>query len=436
MTTTVVRPRTLERLPLPAAERHQLTSHDLLGLQVMSRRWRRRAQDTRRGPLVLDPHRGFIRSHDRLVHAVRLPRPFVLHTALGSVDGAAGDMLVLTGSGGATAMSLAQLRDTFEPADPPRALAELPAWAARLSAALLGPLGKRWVHTVGVAQEAARLGLRLPTADQQVLLAAAYLHDLGYAPCLARTGFHPLDAALALTGVVPDRVIALIANHSSSSAEARMRGLGEALAHFPAETTAVADALTCADMSISADGCAVGLADRVADVAARYGDEHVVTRGIRAARPQLAAVIARARWQAEAGRDRLGGRGSVAGIDDPAELVTALHAIGFTFDEIGFATGVDRVSVHRWQSGQRRPKGPYLDRLLDLRDTIGALEPLGHRRALSWMRARHAALDRRSPLETLATGDGRLVRTAATILGVDPKSVVRDQREVADDTPA
>jgi hypothetical protein len=360
----------------------------------------------------------------------------VLHTALGSVDGAAGDFLVLSGSGGATAMSPVQLRDTFEPADPPLALAELPAWAARLSAGLLGPLGKRWVHTVGVAHEAARLGARLPANDQHVLLAAAYLHDLGYAPCLARTGFHPLDAALALAGVVPDRIVALIANHSSSAAEARMRGLGEALAHFTAETTPVADALTCADMSVGSDGRPVTLAERVADVVTRYGDEHVVTRGIRATRPQLAAVIARARWRADAGQATVGACGSVAGIDDPADLVTALHAIGLTFDEIGFATGVDRVSVHRWQSGQRRPKGSYLDRLLDLRDAIGALEPLGHPRALSWMRARHAALDRRSPLESLAAGDGRLVRAAATILGADPHSAVRDQREVADDTPA
>lgn len=312
--TTAIRPRALDRLPLPAAEPHQLTTQDLLGLQTMSRRWRRRADSTRRGPLVLDPNRGFVRSRDRLVHAIRLPRPFVLHTAIGSVDGAAGDALVLTSSGGATAMSLANLREVFEPADPPRALAELPAWAAWVSAALLGPLGNRWRHTVGVAHEAARLGAHLGVDDQHVLVTAAYLHDLGYAPSLARTGFHPLDAALALTGVVPDRVVTLVANHSSSLAEARLRGLGEALAHFPVEHSPVADALTCADVNTGYDGARVTLADRVADVARRYGEEHVVTRALAGARPELAAMAVRA--QRHVGGCRWAeGRGTVVGVD-------------------------------------------------------------------------------------------------------------------------
>jgi hypothetical protein len=33
----------------------------------------------------------------------------------------------------------------------------------------------------------------VPAADRPVLIAAAWLHDIGYAPGLPETGFHPLD---------------------------------------------------------------------------------------------------------------------------------------------------------------------------------------------------------------------------------------------------
>ena len=32
--------------------------------------------------------------------------------------------------------------------------------------------------------------------DRCCLIAAAYLHDIGYAPALQQTGFHPIDGAM------------------------------------------------------------------------------------------------------------------------------------------------------------------------------------------------------------------------------------------------
>ncbi len=55
------------------------------------------------------------------------------------------------------------------------------------------PLGRRWLHVQSVAatarQNASDAGLG------QALVAAAWLHDIGYAEALHETGFHPVDGA-------------------------------------------------------------------------------------------------------------------------------------------------------------------------------------------------------------------------------------------------
>jgi hypothetical protein len=48
--------------------------------------------------------------------------------------------------------------------------------------------------------------------DREILVAAAWLHDIGYAPGLAETGFHPLDGARWLrTAGFGDRLAGLVA---------------------------------------------------------------------------------------------------------------------------------------------------------------------------------------------------------------------------------
>ena len=66
-------------------------------------------------------------------------------------------------------------------------------------------------------------------------MAAACWHDLGYAPELVVTGFHPLDGArfLAREGY-PARLCALVAHHSAAMFEAEERGLADELAAWAA----------------------------------------------------------------------------------------------------------------------------------------------------------------------------------------------------------
>nr|WP_244167179.1 HD domain-containing protein [Micromonospora marina] len=57
--------------------------------------------------------------------------------------------------------------------------------------------------------------------DQHLLVAAAFLHDIGYSPEIRDTGFHALDGArwLRRNGFEP-RLAGLVAYHSCAAYEA------------------------------------------------------------------------------------------------------------------------------------------------------------------------------------------------------------------------
>jgi len=125
------------------------------------------------------------------------------------------------------------------------------------------------------------------------LVAAAYLHDIGYVGKLAVTGFHPLDGALWLAGLVEADVVALVAHHSCSWVEADMRGLGARLEELPCPPLALLDALTYCDMTSGPDGQRVTLEQRLAEVTRRYGPGHLVTESIHAAADYLQDAVNR-----------------------------------------------------------------------------------------------------------------------------------------------
>jgi putative nucleotidyltransferase with HDIG domain len=171
-----------------------------------------------------------------------------------------------------------------------RALAEL---------TLAEHLPDRWRHTQAVAREAVRLSA-LPEVDREPLLAAAVLHDIGYSPVVARTGFHPLDGArfLRSRGYDP-RVAALVAHHSAAVVEGRLRGLDDALGRFDDEASPTRDALWWCDAVCGPTGQATTPEERWAEVRRRYGAAHVVTRFLDEAGPDLRAAVDRTRRRLE-----------------------------------------------------------------------------------------------------------------------------------------
>jgi hypothetical protein len=130
--------------------------------------------------------------------------------------------------------------------------------------------------------------------DGHLLVAAGVLHDVGYSPELVRTGFHPVDGALAVRAAITNtRLAALVAHHSCAYREAELRGLAAELAEWVDEETPLRDALWWADMTTSPDGKAVAFDERIKEIQRRYGPQDVVTFFIRQAEPELRGAVER-----------------------------------------------------------------------------------------------------------------------------------------------
>ncbi len=152
----------------------------------------------------------------------------------------------------------------------------------------------RWRHTIGVAARAAELAPTVPAADRELLVAAAWLHDIGYADALVTTGFHGLDGAeyLEQTGW-STRLAALVAHHSGAVFVAEFNGLRHALAPYRREVSAVADALTYADQTTGPLGQRVDVRSRIAEVLQRHGPQSVQARAHVVRGPYLLSVAER-----------------------------------------------------------------------------------------------------------------------------------------------
>ena len=170
----------------------------------------------------------------------------------------------------------------------------LATWGEQLARGLLQePLPRRWAHVQGVAARARGLAPVLG-ADADLIEAAAWLHDIGYAPGLATTGLHQLDGARYLrdTQHADDMLCRLIAYHSCAIIEAGERGLADVLSsEFDPAPDVLASVLTCCDMTTSPDGQPVPVERRLAEIQDRYGSGHLVSRSIQRATPMILRAV-------------------------------------------------------------------------------------------------------------------------------------------------
>ena len=153
---------------------------------------------------------------------------------------------------------------------------------------------ERWLHTKGVANRAVEISVTVPKADRPVLVAAAWLHDIGYARALKKTGFHPLDGAMYLRAKGWDsRIVALVAHHSGARFVPVQRGFAEMMAEFPFEDDPVTDALTFADQTVGPYGERMTVPYRIAEAISRHGPDSPNARARVDRVPYLLAVADR-----------------------------------------------------------------------------------------------------------------------------------------------
>jgi HD superfamily phosphodiesterase len=164
-------------------------------------------------------------------------------------------------------------------------------WAERAATELLSPLEARWQHTLRVVERAQSFRDVLDRDELDVLLAAGYVHDVGYAPGLAKAEFHPLDGARFVREEGHERLAGLVAHHSASDAEAEERGFAAELDQFPAEDSLVARALTYCDLTTGPTGEKVGVSARLGELGARLGDDDPAVRAVRREATRLAALV-------------------------------------------------------------------------------------------------------------------------------------------------
>lgn len=159
------------------------------------------------------------------------------------------------------------------------------AAAAAVAFELLAGVGSRWAHVRAAGERAAEVSLAVPAGDRDLVVCAALLHDIGYAPALTRTGFHPLDGARYLRhlGWSP-RLVGLVAHHSEARRLAQARGLARELDEFPAERGLVAVALTYADMTCDPYGRPISVPERLDDTGCRHACDEPALCAARQAR--------------------------------------------------------------------------------------------------------------------------------------------------------
>ena len=167
-----------------------------------------------------------------------------------------------------------------------------PDRARELTTCLLRGLSDRLAHSLQAGRQARRVVGTVPASDADLLESAAVLHDIGYAPALRQTGFHPIDGAMFLLMLgAPDRLVALVAHHSESRLLADAAGLGAVLSRFHREDGPVTDALAYADMTAGPTGTAMTMPERLADIMIRHADEAPGLLAARRARaPRLIAA--------------------------------------------------------------------------------------------------------------------------------------------------
>ena len=175
--------------------------------------------------------------------------------------------------------------------------------ARSLAASLLRDQPQRFRHVEGAARAAAHVTARIPDLPRGPVIAAAWLHDIGYAADLRVTGFHPLDGALFLDdGGWDSEIVRLVAHHSHSRLLAPYYDADSRLSRFAITQGLAGDVVTFADVVSGVHGAGVTVSDRIAELRARPASGPAIPDDVRETRYRLLRQSAEnVRWRVRRG---------------------------------------------------------------------------------------------------------------------------------------
>ncbi len=174
--------------------------------------------------------------------------------------------------------------------------------AQELATSLLRDVPGRLAHVRGAAVIAGMAAGALGVDEPDTVVAAAWLHDIGYSPAIVRTGFHPLDGALHLAGEGwPETTVLLVAHHSHAAVLAPYYGVWRHYALFDHAHGDADDVITFSDLRAGFDGMGADPLDRIEDMRRRHIDRTLVPHEIGEARLRM-LLLAAARVNAAVNR--------------------------------------------------------------------------------------------------------------------------------------
>lgn len=166
--------------------------------------------------------------------------------------------------------------------------------AADLTRYILQGAPERLAHSEAVARRAEFLTLAVDREAAPQLVAAAWLHDIGYAPELQATGFHPVDGARFLSAAGwPPELCSLVAHHSGARFVAATRHLDHEPDPYPFTQDPLTDALTVADQTVGPHGEPMTVEERLTDMLTRHGPDSPNARAHPAREPCLRGAATR-----------------------------------------------------------------------------------------------------------------------------------------------
>jgi hypothetical protein len=175
----------------------------------------------------------------------------------------------------------------------PASTSPLVSEARTLARSLLADDPGRLAHVRGAGLIAGMAAEALRVAEPEALAAAAWLHDIGYAPALVRTGFHPLDGALFLAREGwPEQVVLLVAHHSHAAILAPYFGVHHHMALLEHARGPADDIITFSDLRAGPNGLGTDPRARIGEMRRRHAGCTFVPEAVREDRYRMLLTAA------------------------------------------------------------------------------------------------------------------------------------------------